>query len=94
MTNNKRLGWWVHYKTDAQEGWVIGWLLTKSDTTTVITPHLVGDKPEANSEIMAFRAESIVAQGPVMLGTQVSREEYEASRRRAEGQDDVTGHAV
>jgi hypothetical protein len=75
-------GWWLHYKTNLQEGHVIGFLLEKTDQTTVLVAHLRADyTPDYTAEIMAFRNEFIVAQGPVMLGTQVSREEYERMQK-------------
>ena len=81
----KRAGLWVHYKTDVQEGRAIGFLLQKTDETTVIVAHLRADEtPDLYAEIMAFEAKTIIAQGPVMLGTQVSREEYERLKKEQE----------
>lgn len=79
-------GWWVSYKTAEYSGIAIGWLLTEQVPGLVrMVPHVwrpnIAGVDPVTEQILTFQEKNIVAQGPVLLGRKVSREEHEAAKQ-------------
>lgn len=73
---DKPTGWWVR----TLGGYTIGWLVSKTDVCTTLAP-VVTKSGKTFFEVHTFVPGVIIEEGPVMLGRQLTREEYEAHPR-------------
>ena len=91
MSNNvveEPTGWWVKYSDarapDRFTFW-IGWLVNREEGGDVVIASARGDKGGAINLTHLSRAH-ILEEGPVLHGTCISREEYEAIQARKKEQ--------
>lgn len=76
MSDTTPTGWWVR----TYAGYTIGWLVSRTDDCTTLAP-VVTKSGKPFCEVHTFAPGAIIEEGPVMLGRQLTRDEYEAHQR-------------